>query len=207
MISYALSHDRHTNAEGLLPSAFGLYRSIPVVAVLIRVEVEIALCAAAIADGAAHVHIFLSRLPDAAAELAHDLQELFGLVLKVGAQIVLFQFDDYSAVCEDNGGGRTGIDLNQTHLAEDLARLQAMRLRDIEEMETLNEDAEDADEVRELRALDRQERRERRQDALDERLEERKRELVRAREERARLRKEREAEREEVDKRRGCLPW
>ena len=91
--------------------------------------------------------------------------------------------------------------------AEDLARLQAMRLRDIEEMETLNEDAEDADEVRELRALDRQERRERRQDALDERLEERKRELVRAREERARLRKEREAEREEVDKRRGCLPW
>ncbi len=91
--------------------------------------------------------------------------------------------------------------------AEDLARLQAMRLRDIEEMETLNEDAEDADEVRELRAIDRQERRERRQDALDERLEERKRELVRAREERARLRKEREAEREEVDKRRGCLPW
>ena len=91
--------------------------------------------------------------------------------------------------------------------AEDLARLQAMRLRDIEEMETLNEDAEDADEVRELRALDRQERRERRQDALDERLEERKRELVRAREERARLRKEREAEREEIDKRGGCLPW
>ena len=91
--------------------------------------------------------------------------------------------------------------------AEDLARIQAMRLRDIEAMEDLDEDAKDADEVRELRALDRQERRERRQDALDERLEERKRELARAREERARLRKEREAERKEAEGRGGCLPW
>ena len=91
--------------------------------------------------------------------------------------------------------------------AEDLARIQAMRLRDIEAMEDLDEDAQDADEVRELRALDRQERRERRRDALDERLEERKRELVRAREERARLRKEREAERKEAEGRGGCLPW
>ena len=91
--------------------------------------------------------------------------------------------------------------------AEDLARIQAMRMRDIEEMEDLDEDAQDADEVRELRDLDRQERRERRRDALDERLEERKRELVRAREERARLRKEREAERRETEKRGGCLPW
>ncbi len=91
--------------------------------------------------------------------------------------------------------------------AEDLARIQAMRLRDIEAMEELDEDAQDADEVRQLRDLDRQERRERRQDALDERLEERKRELVRAREERARLRKEREAERTEAEGRGGCLPW
>ena len=91
--------------------------------------------------------------------------------------------------------------------AEDLARIQAMRLRDIEAMEDLDEDAQDADEVRELRALDRQERRERRQDALDERLEARRRELVRAREERARLRKEREAERKEAEGRGGCLPW
>ena len=91
--------------------------------------------------------------------------------------------------------------------AEDLARIQAMRLRDLEAMEDLDEDAQDLDEVRELRELDRQERRERRQDALDERLEQRRRELKRAREERARLRKEREAEREDVDRRGGCLPW
>ena len=91
--------------------------------------------------------------------------------------------------------------------AEDLARIQAMHLRDIEAMEELDEDAQDADEVRQLRALDRQERRESRRDALDERLEERKRELVRAREERARLRKEREAERKEAEGRGGCLPW
>ena len=91
--------------------------------------------------------------------------------------------------------------------AEDLARIQAMRMRDIEAMEALDEDAQDDEEVRELRDLDRQERRERRQDALDERLEERRRELVRAREERARLRKEREAERADVDRRGGCLPW
>ncbi len=91
--------------------------------------------------------------------------------------------------------------------AEDLARIQAMRLRDIEEMENLDEDAQDLDEVRELRDLDRQERRERRRDELDERLELRKRELVRAREERARLRKEREAERKETEGRGGCLPW
>ena len=91
--------------------------------------------------------------------------------------------------------------------AEDLARIQAMRMRDIEAMEALDEDAQDDEEVRELRDLDRQERRERRRDALDERLEERRRELVRAREERARLRKEREAERADVDRRGGCLPW
>ena len=91
--------------------------------------------------------------------------------------------------------------------AEDLARIQAMRLRDIEEAEALQDDANDMDEVRELRELDRQERRERRQDALDERLKERRRELERAREERARLRKEREAELRKTEGRGGCLPW
>ena len=91
--------------------------------------------------------------------------------------------------------------------AEDLARIQAMRLRDIEAVEALQDDARDLDEVRQLRDLDRQERRERREDALDERLKERKRELERARDERARLRKEREAELREAEGRRGCLPW
>ncbi len=91
--------------------------------------------------------------------------------------------------------------------AEDLARIQAMRLRDIESVEALQDDARDLDEVRQLRDLDRQERRERREDALDERLKERKRELERAREERARLRKEREAELRAAEGRGGCLPW
>jgi len=91
--------------------------------------------------------------------------------------------------------------------AEDLARIQAMRLRDIEEMEDLQEDAADLDEVRQLRDLDRQERRERREDALKDRLGERKRELERAREERARLRREREAELRKTEGRGGCLPW
>ena len=91
--------------------------------------------------------------------------------------------------------------------AEDLARLQAMRLRDIEEMKDLQEDAGDLDAVRQLRELDRQERRERREEALDERLGDRKREIERAREERARLRREREAELREAEGRGGCLPW
>ena len=91
--------------------------------------------------------------------------------------------------------------------AEDLARIQAMRLRDIQVAEELQDDARDLDEVRQLRDLDRQERRERREDALDERLKDRKRELERAREERARLRKEREAELRAAEGRGGCLPW
>ena len=91
--------------------------------------------------------------------------------------------------------------------AEDLARIQAMRLRDIGEAEELQDDANDMDEIRQLRELDRQERRESRQDVLEDRLKERKRELQRAREERARLRKEREAELKKAEGRGGCLPW
>ncbi len=91
--------------------------------------------------------------------------------------------------------------------AEDLARIQAMRLRDISVAEELQDDAKDLDEVRELRDMDRQERRERREDVLDERLKQRRRELERAREERARLRKEREAELRAAEGRGGCLPW
>ena len=91
--------------------------------------------------------------------------------------------------------------------AEELARLQAMRLRDISTAEALQDDARDDEKVRRLRELDRTERRERREDALDERLKERKRELERARAERARLRKERADELREAEERGGCLPW
>ena len=90
--------------------------------------------------------------------------------------------------------------------ADDIARIQAMRLRDIEMAEDIQDDAGDMDEVRQLRELDRQERRERRKDALDARLEDRRRELERARDERTRLRKEREMM-DGTDSRRGCLPW
>ena len=90
---------------------------------------------------------------------------------------------------------------------EDIARLQATRLRDITDMETLEDDAdEDADERR-IRDLDRQARRERREEYLDEQLKRRKLDLQRARAERERRRAERDAEWEEANNRRGCLPW
>ena len=91
--------------------------------------------------------------------------------------------------------------------AEDLARLQASRLRDIADMETLQDDAEEDSRERRIRDIDRQNRRECRNEELDERLERRKRDLQRARAERARLRAEREAEWEREQQRRGCLPW
>ena len=61
----------------------------------------------------------------------------------------------------------TIVDIN----AEDLARIQATRLRDITEMEDLHEDAEDDAEEREIRDLEREERRERRRQDLERRLE------------------------------------
>ena len=67
---------------------------------------------------------------------------------------------------------------------EDLARIQATRLRDIEEMLDLEEDASaDADE-REIEDLDRETRRERRRTLLDGRLRESRDALERARRER-----------------------
>ena len=61
----------------------------------------------------------------------------------------------------------TIVDIN----AEDLARIQATRLRDITEMEDPKEDAEDDAEEREIRDLEREERRERRRQDLEDRLE------------------------------------
>ena len=54
--------------------------------------------------------------------------------------------------------------------AEDLARIQATRLRDIREMEDLVEDATDDAEEREIRDLEREERRQRRHQDLERRL-------------------------------------
>ncbi len=68
--------------------------------------------------------------------------------------------------------------------AEDLARIQAMRLRDLKRVEALEDDAEEDGAERELRNLERKDRSERRRTLLQDRLERRRRELDRERRQR-----------------------
>lgn len=66
--------------------------------------------------------------------------------------------------------------------AETLARLQATRLRDVTEVEKIQDEADDSDEERERRDLERKDTRERRREKLEDSLDRRKAELDHAKE-------------------------